>query len=67
MNLHEYMKNNDINDQKLADKVGVSRSAITQYRLGDRMPKPEILVKLVAATDNEVSPLDLASGLRRGK
>jgi hypothetical protein len=31
------------------------------------MPKPEILVKLVAATDNEVSPLDLASGLRRGK
>ena len=67
MNLHEYMKNNDIKDQKLADKVGVSRSAITQYRLGDRMPKPEILVKLVAATDNEVSPLDLASGLRRGK
>ena len=67
MNLHEYMKNNDINDQKLADKVGVSRSAITQHRLGDRMPKPEILVKLVAATDNEVSPLDLASGLRRGK
>lgn len=67
MTLNDYMKNNGLNDQKLADKVGVSRSAITQYRLGDRMPKPEILVKLVAATDNEVSPLDLASGLRRGK
>lgn len=67
MTLNDYMKNNGLNDQKLADKVGVSRSAITQYRLGDRMPKPEILVKLIAATDNEVSPLDLASGLRRGK
>jgi transcriptional regulator with XRE-family HTH domain len=67
MTLNDYMKNNGLNDQKLADKVGVSRSAITQYRLGDRMPKPEILVKLIAATDNEVSPLELASGLRRGK
>jgi transcriptional regulator with XRE-family HTH domain len=67
MTLNDYMKNNGLNDQKLADKVGVSRSAITQYRLGDRMPKPEILVKLVAATGNEVSPLDLVSGLRRGK
>ena len=66
MTLNEYMKNNQINDQKLADKVGVSRSAITQYRLGDRMPRPEILVRLVEATDNQVGPIDLVKGLRRG-
>lgn len=54
-------------DQTLADTLGVSRSAVTQYRLGDRMPKPEILVKLVAATENQVSPIDLVEGLRRGK
>ena len=66
MTLNDYMKNNQINDQKLADKVGVSRSAITQYRLGDRMPRPEILVRLIEATDNQVSPIDLVKGLRRG-
>lgn len=67
MTLNDYMKNNGMTDQTLADTLGVSRSAVTQYRLGDRMPKPEILVKLVAATENQVSPIDLVEGLRRGK
>jgi transcriptional regulator with XRE-family HTH domain len=54
-------------DQKMSDAVGVSRSAITQYRLGSRMPRPEIMLRLVEVTGSKVSPLDLAMGLRRGK
>mgnify|MGYP000043957243 CR=1 FL=1 len=67
MTLSEYMDKHQMTDQKLSEKVGVSRSAITQYRLGDRMPKPEIMVRLVEATGAKVSPMDLAMGLRRGK
>ena len=67
MTLNDYMKNNGITDQGLAETLGVSRSAVTQYRLGDRMPRPEILVKLLAATNNEVGPVDLVESLKRGK
>jgi transcriptional regulator with XRE-family HTH domain len=66
MKLSEWMQVSGVNDQKLSEKLGISRSAVTQYRLGDRMPRPEILVKLVEATDNKVSPIDLVKGLRRG-
>ena len=67
MTLSEYMDKHQITDQKMSEIVGVSRSAITQYRLGDRMPKPEFLVRLVEATDAKVSPMDMAMGLRRGQ
>lgn len=67
MTLNEWMKDNGLTDQKLSDEIGVSRSAITQYRSGARMPRPEIMMKLVAVTDNQVSPIDLMQGLRRGK
>lgn len=67
MGLNEWMQDNGYTDQKLSDKIGVSRSAITQYRSGARMPRPEIMLKLVAATDSQVGPLDLMQGLRRGK
>lgn len=66
MTLSEWMQQSGVNDQKLSEKLGISRSAVTQYRLGDRMPRPEILVRLVEATDNQVSPIDLVKGLRRG-
>lgn len=67
MTLSEYMDKHQITDQKMSEIVGVSRSAITQYRLGDRMPKPEILVRLVEATGAKVGPMDLATGLKRSK
>lgn len=67
MTLNDYMRGKGVTDDAMSKKIGVSRSAITQYRLGDRMPRPEIMLRLVAATDNEVSPLELAMGLRRGK
>ena len=67
MTLSDYMRGEGMTDDAMSKKIGVSRSAVTQYRLGDRMPKPEIMLRLVKATGNLVSPLDLASGLRRGK
>tara|TARA_R110002167_G_scaffold142496_5_gene331260 strand:+ start:1485 stop:1688 length:204 start_codon:yes stop_codon:yes gene_type:complete len=67
MTLSEYMDKHQMTDQKMSEQIGVSRSAVTQYRLGDRMPRPEIMVKLVEVTGKKVSPMDLAMGLKRGK
>ena len=67
MTLSEYMDKHQMTDQKMSEIIGVSRSAVTQYRLGSRMPKPEILVRLVDATGAKVSPMDLATGLKRSK
>lgn len=67
MKLSEWMVEVGVNDQALSERIGVSRSAVTQYRLGDRMPRPEIMVRLVEETDNMVSPLDLVAGLRRAE
>lgn len=67
MQLSEWMKQESLTDQALSDKLGISRVAVTQYRLGDRMPRPEILVRLCQLTENKVSPIDLVEGLRRGK
>lgn len=67
MLLSEWMQESGVNDQALSERIGVSRSAVTQYRLGDRMPRPEIMVKLVEETGSQVSPMDLIDGLKRGK
>jgi transcriptional regulator with XRE-family HTH domain len=67
MTLNDYMRGEGMTDDAMSKKIGVSRSAVTQYRLGDRMPKPEILVRLVEATNKKVSPMELAMGLKRGK
>lgn len=67
MTLNDYMRGEGMTDDAMSKKIGVSRSAVTQYRLGDRMPKPEIMLRLVKATGKKVSPMDLAMGLKRGK
>jgi len=42
-------------------------SSDLQYRLGSRMPRPDIMLRLVEVTGSKVSPVDLAMGLRRAK
>lgn len=35
--------------QELAEKIWVTKTSISYYELSDRMPSPEVLVKLAAA------------------
>ena len=67
MTLSEYMEKNSTTDQKMSDEVGVSRSAITQYRNGVRMPKLEIALEIYRVTKGKVSPTDFLKGLKRVK
>lgn len=65
MTLDEYMKQNELTDDAMAKRLGVSRSAVTQYRNGDRMPKPEILIRLLNITKEDVTVEDMLAGLKR--
>jgi len=66
MGLNEWMDKVGMTDGEMAAKVGCSRSAISRYRSGERMPRPETLIKLVDVTNSDVSPMDFVKGLRRG-
>ena len=66
MGLNEWMDKVGMPDGEMAARVGCSRSAISRYRSGERMPRPDTLIKLVDATNNDVSPMDFVKGLRRG-
>jgi len=66
MGLNEWMDKVGMTDGEMARRVGCSRSAISRYRSGERMPRPDTLIKLVDATNNDVSPMDFVKGLRRG-
>ena len=65
MTLDQYMKANEITDDAMGKRLGVSRSAVTLYRNGDRMPKPEILIRLLNITKEDVTVEDMLAGLKR--
>ncbi|MGK9308846.1 helix-turn-helix transcriptional regulator, partial [Melissococcus plutonius] len=45
-NLSYLMKQKDISDEKLANLIGVNRTTITRWRLGERSPKMEKLSEI---------------------
>ena len=66
MGLNEWMDKVGTTDGEMAARVGCSRSAISRYRSGEAYATPDTLIKLVDATNNDVSPMDFVKGLRRG-
>lgn len=67
MNLNDWMKNQKLTDEKMAERLGVSRSAVTHYRSGLRMPAPQIMLLIEAVTNEEVTARDMMKNLRRVK
>jgi len=54
MNLNDWMQREKLTDEKMAERLGVSRSAVTHYRAGRRMPSPYTMVDIESATKGEV-------------
>ncbi len=59
--LAELMNKFDINDQKLADDLGVDRSTVSRWRKGERSPKLDALPKI--ANYFSVSPRDFVEDI----
>lgn len=62
MELKDYMKTFDVTAAAIAAETGVTVQAISQYCRKVRKPRPDIALKLVAATKGQVSLTDLYAG-----
>jgi len=61
MQLAAYLDLAKITDRDFAETIGVTRQALHRYRQGLRIPRPEVLAKIKAATDGAVTANDFMS------
>lgn len=58
MDLNDWMIAREKTNAELASAIGVTRQALSRYRLGLRKPRPEIIAKIKNATNGEVTAGD---------
>jgi len=58
MTLSEYLKTNKISQARFARRCGITRSAVCHFIAGRRYPSPEIMRRILLATNGEVKPND---------
>ena len=54
--LDEWIFNQASTRKKLADNLGISEASLSRYLSGDRIPKPEIMRKIIEVTNGIVNP-----------
>ena len=54
--LDEWIFNQASTRKKLADNLGISEASLSRYLSGDRVPKPEIMRKIIEVTNGIVNP-----------
>ena len=59
MHLSDWLKDKELTDQQFAEMINCSRSAITHYRAGRRMPSVYTMIDIKLATNNEVTWEDM--------
>lgn len=58
MKLSAYLDAKKISLTKMAESLGVSVQAVWQYTHTDRVPRPDIMTKIVEVTKGAVQPND---------
>ena len=58
MKLNQYLAGSEKRQSEIAKAVGVAQATISRYANGLRIPTPEIMARIVAATDGQVTPND---------
>jgi DNA-binding transcriptional regulator YdaS (Cro superfamily) len=59
MKLGDWLAAGGLSPEKFAKEIGVSGEAVRRYRVGARMPGPEIAQRIYLATRGEVTVQDL--------
>ena len=57
-NLDKWIINNSLSRQLFAKKINISTATLSRYLSGDRIPKQEIMEKIVKITRGSISPDD---------
>lgn len=58
MKLQEYRKKENKTQNEVAEDLGVAQSNVASWENGLRIPRPEIMQKIIAYTNGEVQPND---------
>ncbi len=58
MKLSDYLIETKTDHGDFARTLGVSAKAVQHWLAGNRTPRPEWMVKIIAATDGAVTPID---------
>lgn len=54
MTLSDYLKRNDLTAARFGQMIGVTGEAVRRYAAGKRTPRPEVMRRIVDATDGAV-------------
>ena len=58
MRLRQYLSAHDISMAVFAERIGVSTQAVHRYLTGDRLPRPDVMMRIKAETRGAVQPND---------
>lgn len=58
MQLQAYLESQGAKVADFAADIGVSLQAVDRYRHGQRIPRPEVMVRIYSVTEGEVCPND---------
>ena len=58
MKLSEYLENQGLSQEGFGRLIGVTQQAVERYVSGARVPRPEVIRRIVDATDGAVEPND---------
>jgi transcriptional regulator with XRE-family HTH domain len=58
MKFTEYMRWRDLDDSQMAAQIGCSASAVVKWRRGERVPRPQQIIRIREVTDGRVGPED---------
>ena len=67
MNLDNYLSNHGLSPAEFAKRIGVTDESVRRYTHGRRHPRPEIMRRIVAATDGQVGPQDFLDASEDGE
>lgn len=58
MTLRDYLSKRQMTGREFAAVIGVHDVSVYRYLCGERIPRPKVMARIVAATDGEVGPAD---------
>lgn len=58
MKLSAWLAQSEQSDAEFARQIKVSRQALSRYKAGERTPRPKIIARIQAATNDAVRPDD---------
>lgn len=58
MKLIEFLVQNAVKQNEFATRIGEKTSRVNKYCLGQRIPRPDVMRKIFAATGGAVTPND---------